>query len=147
MPALRAAASVLPAPRIDTVPPSDTWKSQTAHSVIRWGRSGAVAYVGGELDAANADQLTDHVRACAKHCQWLILDLTDLDFIGTAGFSALKAITEHCADATVYCTTVPGAALARLLRICDPAGALPTTPSVADALAEVQGLRGLRRAL
>lgn len=141
MPALKVAGSVFPAPRIDAVPPSDTWESHCARSVTRWGRSGAVVSVDGELDASNAGQLADYVQHCASYCEWLVLDLTDLEFIGTAGFSALKEISARCAGAMVYCTTVPGTAVARLLRICDPANTLPTTASVADALADVQGFR------
>src|SRR5699024_6946447 len=112
------------------LPPSDTWESHTARSVTHWGGSGAVISVDGELDAVNAGQLADHVQHCASSCEWLVLDLNDLEFIGTAGFSALKKITERCAEAMVYCTTVPGAAVSRLLRICDPANTLPTTASV-----------------
>lgn len=141
MSALKAAGPVFPATRINTLPPSDTWASRTARSVTRWGRTGAVISVGGELDAANAGQLADYVQRCAGYCEWLVLDLNELEFIGTAGFSALKAITDRCAETLVYCTTVPGIAVARLLRICDPGNALPTTSSVADALAGVQSFR------
>ncbi|CAJ1507868.1 MULTISPECIES: STAS domain-containing protein [Mycobacteriaceae] len=144
MPALKAAGSVFPANRIHSLPPSDTWASRTARSVTRWGRSGAVISVGGELDASNAGQLADYVQRCASYCEWLVLDLNDLEFIGTAGFSALKTITDRCADAMVYCTTVPGVAVSRLLRICDPGNAVPTMSSVADALAGVQGFRHVR---
>jgi|SRR5690625_973198 len=141
MTALKAAGSLSPAPRIATLPPSDTWHSGTARSITKWARSGAVVSVDGELDAANAGQLADYVQQCAKSCEWLVLDLKNLEFIGVAGFSALKTIAERCAGGMVYCTTVPGAAVSRLLRICDPAHTLPTTPSVADALAGVPGLR------
>jgi anti-anti-sigma factor len=98
----------------------------------------------GELDASNAGQLADYVQHCATCCEWLVLDLNGLEFIGTAGFSVLKAITDRCADALIHCTTVPGPAVTRLLRICDPGNALPTTASVADAVADVQGLRQAR---
>lgn len=144
MTALKTVGPVFPTPRIDTRPPSDTWESRTARSVTRWGRCGAVISVDGELDAANAGQLADYVQRCACYCEWLVLDLNDLEFIGTAGFSALKTITDRCAEATVYCTTVPGSAVARLLRICDPGKALPTTTSVAEALAGVQDFRQVR---
>ncbi|OOK67376.1 putative anti-sigma-factor antagonist [Mycobacterium kansasii] len=42
--------------------------------------------VEGELDAANADQLTGYVQQCVRSCRWLTLDLRHLEFIGTAGF-------------------------------------------------------------
>jgi anti-anti-sigma factor len=141
MSALKAAGSTFPAPRIGTRPPFDTWESHTARSVTHWGPSGAVISVVGELDAANAGQLADYVEHCAGYCQWLILDLNDLEFIGTAGFSALRTITDRCAESMIHCTTVPGDAVSRLLRVCDPNGALPTTASVSAALADVPGLR------
>lgn len=141
MPALKMAGSVSPASRIATLPPSDTWESHTARCVTRWGRSGAVISVDGELDAANAGQLADYVHHCASSCEWLVLDLSELEFIGTAGFSALKNITDRCADAMVYCTMVPGTAVTRLLRICDPHSSLPTSASVADALSGVPDFR------
>lgn len=144
MSALKVAGSVSPAARLATLPPSDTWESHTARSVTRWGRSGAVISVGGELDASNSGQLADYVQHCATYCEWLVLDFTDLEFIGTAGFSALTTITNRCADAMICCTTVPGAAVSRLLRICDPANTLPTTASVADALAGVESLGQVR---
>lgn len=144
MPALKVVEPVSPAPRISTVQPCDTWESRTVRSVTHWGRSGAVISIDGELDAANAGQLAEHVQHCAGSCEWLVLDLNDLEFIGTAGFSALKKIADRCAQTNVYCTTVPGSAVARLLRVCDPARTLPTTPSVADALAGVQGFRQVR---
>ncbi|WP_125077988.1 STAS domain-containing protein [Mycobacterium sp. P7213] len=140
MPALKTAGSVSPASRINS-PPSDTWASRTARSVTRWGRSGAVISVRGELDASNADQLADYAQRCAGYCEWLVLDLNDLEFVGTAAFSALKTITDRCAEALVHCTTVPGVAMSRLLRICDPDNAVPTTSSVADALVGVEGFQ------
>lgn len=141
MSALKVAEPAFPAPRIDSVPASDTWESHTARSVTRWGRAGAVISVNGELDAANAGELADYVHHCAASCHWLVLDLSDLEFIGTAGFSALRDIVARCAGTVTYCTTVPGPAVTRLLRICDPDNALPTTSSVAEALAAVPGLR------
>ncbi len=144
MPALKTVGSVFPTSRRTTPPPADIWQSRTARSVTRWGRSGAVISVGGELDASNAGQLADYVQRCADYCEWLVIDLNDLEFIGTAGFSELKTIIDRCAETMVYCTTVPGVAVARLLQICDPGNTLPTTSSVADALAGVQGFRQVR---
>lgn len=141
MPALDIAGPVRPATRLDFPSQSDTWASRTARCVTRWGRSGAVISVAGELDASNADQLAEYVHRCVASCEWLILDLNDLEFIGIAGFSSLQTISGQCVDAMVYYTMVPGAAVSRLLRICDPGKALPTTSSVADALAGVDGFR------
>lgn len=148
MPALKVVQPMSPAPRIDALPPSDTWsdtwETHTARTVTHWGCSGAVVNVEGELDASNAGALADHVQHCVGYCEWLVLDLSDVEFIGTAGFWALKMLTDRCADAMVYCAVVPGAAAARLLRICDPGNTLPTAASVAAALPAAQGFGQVR---
>lgn len=144
MSALKMGASVLPSPRIDATPVADTWESRTARCVTRWGRSGAVISLDGEIDASNAASLGDYVQQCEAYCEWLVLDLSDLEFIGTAGFSVLTTITSRCAGAQIYCSTVPGPAVTRLLRVCDPTNSLPTSASVSDALSGVQGLRQVR---
>lgn len=93
--------------------------------------------VRGEVDAANADRLTDQVRRCAARGEWLVLDFSAVTFMGTAGFAALQKI-QACAGNRVQWALVPGAAVSRLLRICDPESALPTTESITDALTRVQ---------
>jgi anti-anti-sigma factor len=127
----------------DTDFPTQTWESGTARFVARWGRSGGVVAVHGEIDAANVDQFTDHLDRCVSCCEWLVLDLSDLEFIGTAGFSALQTINTRCTKAKVYWSMVPGAAVSRLLRVCDPGRSLPVTESLAVALATVQDPRRL----
>lgn len=141
MTASRAARSALPADQPNTALPPAAWESYAARAVTRWGHSGAVVTVDGELDAANAEQLADYVRRWAVRCEWLVLDLNDLQFIGTAGFSALESINAQCLKTKVYWAMVPGVAVSRLLEICDPHSALPTVESVVAA----QGNRELLR--
>ncbi|EUA15198.1 STAS domain protein [Mycobacterium kansasii 732] len=88
--------------------------------------------VEGELDAANADQLAGYVQQCARYCRWLTLDLRRLEFIGTAGFSALHRINVVCSAADTQWAMVPSRAVSRLLEICDPDGALPVMEPVND---------------
>jgi anti-anti-sigma factor len=96
----------------------------------------------GELDASNAGQLADYVQRCATHAESLILDLSGLEFFGTAGFSALHTINVRCAGADLRWAVVPSRAVSRLLRICDPDNALPIAHS-ADAVEEDQAPRAL----
>ncbi|HEU0192234.1 MAG TPA: STAS domain-containing protein [Mycobacterium sp.] len=103
-----------------------------------WGRCGVVIAVHGEIDAANAAAVNSYVQRCAGNCAWLVLDLSDLEFIGTAGFSALRALGSRYATANICWSMVPGSAVSRLLRICDPDSLLPTAESVGVALARVQ---------
>jgi anti-anti-sigma factor len=110
---------------------AQSWQqSRTALFNARWEPSATLITVDGELDAANADHLAAYVQHSASRCRRVILDLRGLEFIGTAGFSALHRINVVCSGAQVTWAMVPSAAVARLLRICDPDGTLPvTTPS------------------
>lgn len=134
-----AAAAV--AARTDTTLDSRTSERHTARFTVHWGRSGAVIAASGEIDAANAKPLAEYVQRCAERCEWLVLDLSDLEFIGTAGFSALQAISARCARASICWTVVPGLAVSTLLRVCDPESRLPIAGSLTTALADVQDPR------
>lgn len=116
--------------QVDGASPSEPWESRTARFTVRWGPPAAVISAQGELDAANAAQLADYVERCAASSTRLILDLTKLEFFGTAGFSALHRINVRCAGAGVQWAVVPNHLVSRLLRICDPDQALPTCDSV-----------------
>ncbi|WP_233428404.1 STAS domain-containing protein [Mycobacterium ostraviense] len=105
-------------------------KCGTADFTASYGPSAGVITVEGELDAANADQLAGYVQQCVRSCRWLILDLRRLEFIGTAGFSALHRINVVCSAADTQWAMVPSRAVSRLLEICDPDGALPVMEPV-----------------
>ena len=62
------------------------------------------------------------------------MDLRGLEFIGTAGFSALHRINVACSAAQVHWAMAPGPAVSRLLRVCDPDGTLPITEPTAEPL-------------
>jgi anti-anti-sigma factor len=95
--------------------------------------------VQGELDASNALAFADHVDACAGSGGRLVLDLSPLDFFGTAGFSALHTINVRCANASARWAMVTGDAVARVLRVCDPDHTLPVADSVRDAIELLEG--------
>src|SRR5262245_46544956 len=109
-------------------------KCRTAQFTARWGPSASVMTARGELDAANADELAEYVQRCLSYSRWLILDLRGLEFIGTAGFSALHRINVVCSAGDADWTMVPSRAVSRLLRICDPDGILPVTGSVTESI-------------
>jgi anti-anti-sigma factor len=95
----------------------------------------AVISAHGEIDASNAGSLTDHAVAHVMRCRGLVLDLRDLDFFGTEGFSALHRVSVSCARVGTGWAMVPGGAVTRVLRICDPQGSLPTACTVDEAMA------------
>jgi anti-anti-sigma factor len=88
----------------------------------------------GELDAANARQLVDHVAGIADSHSTLIVDLAGLTFFGTEGLWAVNRIIAASAKRRATPVLVAGPEVRRLLRICDPHGALRTVGSVVDAL-------------
>ena len=112
----------------------------TAHFATRWlQRSMAVITAHGELDAANAQEFVDYALRHAAHIDRLVLDLTGVDFFGTAGFSALHSVNVRCAGEKIEWALAPSSVVTRLLRICDPDSALPICNSVDTALSAVQG--------
>jgi anti-anti-sigma factor len=116
---------------------TQTWQqSWTAQFSTRWSPFGTVITAGGELDAANADQLASYVQRNVNRCRRVVLDLRGLEFIGTAGFSALHRINVVCSGAQAHWVMVPSPAVARLLRICDPDGTLPVTTPTEEPLLE-----------
>jgi anti-anti-sigma factor len=98
----------------------------------------AIVSAYGDIDASNAIALADYALANAVRCPGLILDLGALKFFGTEGFSTLHRVSVRCARAEIGWMVVPGAAVSRLLRLCDPHGSLPTVYTVDAALANLQ---------
>jgi anti-anti-sigma factor len=112
-----------------------SWQqSRTAQFSARWSASGAVITVDGELDAANADHLAAYVQRSVRRSARVILDLRGLEFIGTAGFSALHRINVACSATQVNWAMAPSPAVSRLLSICDPDATLPVTTPRAEPL-------------
>ena len=114
---------------------TQSWQQcRTAQFSARWGPSGTVITADGELDAANADQLAAYVQRSISRSRRVILDLRGLEFIGTAGFSALHRINVVCSGAQVHWAMAPSPAVSRLLRLCDPDGTLPVTTPMDEPL-------------
>lgn len=103
----------------------------------------AVVAVDGEIDASNVDAVNDYVAAAAVPGQRLVLDTTSVEFCAIEGISILQAIDARCSADGVTWVLVPSPAVARVLRVCDPQGGLPTAVTAEAALAEVAG-RGRR---
>jgi anti-anti-sigma factor len=125
---------------ISNFSPTDRTECHTAYFATRWrDPSVAVITAHGDLDASNAHEFVDYSSRHAEHAQHLVLDLSGVDFFGTAGFSALHTINVRCAGADVDWALVPSSGVSRLLRICDPDSALPIASTVPAALSLVQG--------
>jgi anti-anti-sigma factor len=115
--------------------PSQPWVRRTARFTGRLLRSSiTVISVDGDIDASNADALTEYTLGHVAGCRGMVLDLRSLDFFGAEGFSALHRISVNCARTGTARAIVPGAAASRVLRICDPQGSLPLADTLAAAL-------------
>ena len=90
--------------------------------------------VAGEIDAANASDLSAYVESNIGDAARLILDLRELSFFGTQGFSVLHRINVTCSRRGVNLVVVSGFEVDRILRICDPAGGLPIARSLEAAI-------------
>jgi anti-anti-sigma factor len=117
-------------------------KRHAARFDTRWTMSSvAIVSAHGDIDASNSSTLTDYALVNAVRCRGLILDLSGLEFFGTEGFSVLHRVSVRCARADIGWMVVTGAAVSRVLRICDPHGSLPTVDTVCAALANLQDQR------
>jgi anti-anti-sigma factor len=117
----------------------------------RWGRATAsvttatdpvVVAVSGEIDASNGVALAGYVERHAGIAATLILDLSAVDFFGTAGLTALRRI-DLCCDRIGW-MLVPSPAVRRALRACH-ADDLPQTESVATAVAALERYHAVTR--
>lgn len=118
----------------------DQTDESPATFAMRWlPPSTAVISVHGEIDAVNAADFADYALRHTTKAERVVIDLTDVEFFGTAGFSALMAIGLQCSTTDIDWVLVPSRAVNRLLRICDPDSALRTCYSVAAALSMLNG--------
>lgn len=91
----------------------------------------------GEIDAVNALALSKHVEAELETTSRLIVDLRELDFFGTQGFSILHRINVMCSRHAVNWVVLSGTEVDRVLHICDPDGGLPVTDTLEGAIIAV----------
>lgn len=110
------------------------------HFTTQWSNDNVgIITVHGELDASNSAAFAAHVDECAAAGTHLVLDLSPLQFFGTAGFSALHTINVRCANASARWAMVTGEAVSRLLRVCDPDHTLPVANSITEAVESLDG--------
>ena len=81
--------------------------------------------VRGEVDAANSRAFAGYVERQLAGSGGLVLDLTEIDFFGTAGFAALHNVNVVCAQYGVEWMLLVGPQLRRFLQVCDSDRLLP----------------------
>ena len=115
--------------------PSPPWVGRNARFAGRLLKSSVVVIsADGDIDASNADALTEYTLSNVAGYRGMVLDLRSLDFFGAEGFSAIHRISVNCARVGTRWAIVPGSAASRVLRICDPQGSLPRADTVAAAV-------------
>lgn len=115
--------------------PIESRDCRTAHFATRWLRSDtAIVTADGEIDAANAQEFVEYALRRAAQLDRLVIDLSGVDFFGTAGFSALHTLNVRTADYDIDWAMLPSTSVTRLLRICDPDARLPVCDSIETAL-------------
>ena len=105
-----------------------------------------VLRIEGEIDASNADLVAVAIRRFARLKAPLVLDVSHLDFLGSAGFRALLLLNEEQRQARLHCNVVSGAALQRLTGVATDHG-LPVVDSVGEALRNTHDFIHARRQL
>lgn len=104
-----------------------------------------VISVSGDIDACNMGDVAAYIVDHLGTCKNLLLDLSRLEFFGVSGFSDLHRIGVVCAQRGISWLLVPSAAVSRMLRVCDPGGALPIQHTVPAGLVTLE--RGAPRNL
>ena len=102
--------------------------------------STVVVSVHGDIDATNADDLTAYVHSAIGTDRELILDLRRVEFIGTAGLSALEAMNP-ATDRSWRMVVVPSRVVTRLLGLCPSAVPILLVDGLDAALAVARGDR------
>lgn len=95
--------------------------------------------VTGEVDATNAKEFAVAVCAAGAGASRVTLDVSGLEFMAFDGVAALHAINAHLTRADVPWCVLPGAAVSRVLGLCDPEHVIPV------AQPDRRGRRGVLR--
>lgn len=100
-----------------------------------------------DIDASTAPDLCARIQRHAAGYRQLVLDLSAVEFFGTAGYSLLQRMHARCAHAAVDWVLVAGPEVQRLLRVCDPEAIVPTAANIVSAVATLARITQLRNGL
>ena len=120
--------------------PDSVTNCHSAYFATRWLHpSVLIVSANGELDAANSQEFVEYALQHTVAVKCLLIDLTGVEFFGTAGFSALHTLNVRCAEVGADWAMMPSKPVTRLLGICDPDATLPVAPTIETALAIIHG--------
>ena len=93
-----------------------------------------IVQIGGEIDACNADQLSENVFRYAATASGLVVDATAVDFCCVRGLRYLMALDKHCHDSGIEWALVASGSVRRMLEATGVNNTLPLADSVSTAL-------------
>lgn len=108
-----------------------------AHLHVQARGLATVLRIDGEIDAANANLVAQATRRFVRLRTPLILDVSRVDYLGSAGLRALLLVDDDCRLARLHCSVVGGVALFRLTRLLPGLG-LSLADSVPQALERIE---------
>lgn len=120
----------------DALPPGDPGSAPTLTVRVEKPESGTVVLrVGGEIDLVTAPQLEESVtRALAQRPKVLVVDLTDVGFLASAGMSVLVAAHNQAGENTDMRLVASGSATFRPMELTGLSQALQIYPTLREAL-------------
>ena len=94
-----------------------------------------MAAVVGELDMSNADDIHQQLRAAASDAARLVVDLSGLGFIDSAGIAVLDRLHRELATGPteLRIAATPDSVAARTLRLAGMDRVLPMAPEALDS--------------
>lgn len=85
---------------------------------VQWRGTAAIVTVSGELDLVTAPQLTESVElVCGKQPTALVIDLSSVGFLASAGMSLLASTHQKLGDTAGFAVVADGPATGRPLTL------------------------------
>jgi anti-sigma B factor antagonist len=104
-----------------------------------WVGEVAVVAVAGVIDAVTAPQFDEALRAAvANKPEGLVVDLTAVEFLASAGMGVLVAAHDDADDGTRFSVVADGPATSRPLKLVGIADIVPLYATLDDALAALR---------
>jgi anti-anti-sigma factor len=93
-----------------------------------------ILQIGGEIDAYNADQLSEHAYRYAAVAAALVVDMSAVDFMSVKGLRNMMALADKCHDQGIEWALIASSSVRLMLRVGGAESALPVADSVSTAL-------------
>jgi anti-anti-sigma factor len=100
----------------------------------------AIVAASGVIDMLTAPQLEEALRgALGKKPTSLVVDLTEVEFLASAGMGVLVAAHDEAGTATRVCVVAEGSATSRPMKLVGIADIVPLFATLDEAIASLRG--------